>query len=255
MGKVTFVLLGSMLCSLVGVANARDITPTIYDDGLACPGNCDAHVVLHRQDNGSRYASLPSSTRSAPAACVAGQTCRVCFGDADDTCMETMYRGGGPPVGRFDFTPAFYAERCPQPTIPTALKRHCEQLDAAAGRLGYNARINCFEQRAHPSCREVMAAAEAGRQADLPKLTACTAEGQAAFNRRQTKSEDRRANNCAYSEMALGRNSRGVTWRLLLPAACREGSYVGEFGTDCCSSDSRFAAHVHPECSIYFRRQ
>lgn len=245
-------LLACLLClPMAEGAQARDITPTIYDDGLACPGNCDAHVVLNRRDNGTPYASLPSSPRSSPRACVRGQACRICFSDGDDTCMEATYRGNGPPVGRFDFTPTFFAQHCGRAGSPAALSRYCAQLDAR----GYGGRINCFAERDHPSCRGVMAAAEARRREDLPKRAACVAEGQVSFNTRQSRPEDRRAEGCNYSELSLGRNSRGVTWRLLLPGSCREGTYVGEFGTDCCSADARFAAHVHPECSIYFPRQ
>jgi hypothetical protein len=119
----------------------------------------------------------------------------------------------------------------------------------------YGGRVNCFEERDHQSCRAVMAAAEARRQEDLPKRAACIVEGQRSYNRRQSRPEDRRAEGCNYSELSLGRNSRGVTWRLLLPGSCREGTYVGAFGTDCCSADARFAAHVHPECSTYFPRR
>jgi hypothetical protein len=41
-------------------------------------------------------------------------------------------------------------------------------------------------------------------------------------------------------------------WHLLLPAACREGTYVDRFGLDCCSADIRFAASNHPECAAFF---
>jgi hypothetical protein len=135
-------------------ASAREMKPTIYGDGRSCPGNCDAHVVLHPSDNGTRYAFAPSSSRSAPAKCQAGQPCRICFGEPDNTCMTVLYRGAGPERGRFDFTSAFYDANCGRPGIPTALARQYSSMDGAAQSLGYRGSwINCFAPTTRASGR------------------------------------------------------------------------------------------------------
>lgn len=78
----------------------------------------------------------------------------------------------------------------------------------------------------------------------------------AACNRSQAQGRLRRANGCLYSDQRLGGpHSRGERWRMLLPAACRPGTFVGLNGTDCCSADVRLAASLHPECTLYFLRR
>jgi hypothetical protein len=118
-------------------ASARDMRLTIYDDGLSCPGNCDAHVVMSAQDNGTRNAFRPGSSRNAPQRCVPGESCTICFGNADDSCVTVLYRGEGPRPGTFDFTPSFYDASCPRADIPTALRRQCASVDRAVANLGY----------------------------------------------------------------------------------------------------------------------
>jgi hypothetical protein len=59
------------------------------------------HVVLNKANNGTRYAFRPDSSRATPKKCVTSQTCRICFGEADSSCMNALYRGGGPKVGAF----------------------------------------------------------------------------------------------------------------------------------------------------------
>ena len=226
---------------------------TIYDDGLSCPGGCDAHFVANPADNGTRFVSDPSSPRTSPRACVSGRPCRVCFADAAASCMTALYRGGGPTRGTIDATPAFYAANCGRPGIPAALTAQCASLDRAVARSGYDRKVNCLAGAADPRCAPVLATAAAAAAADAPRLASCQRLGEARYNAGQSNPRLRRSNACLYSQMSLGGpNSRGTRWRILLPAACRPGSYVGRDGLDCCSADLRFAASIHPECSGFF---
>src|SRR4051794_25776466 len=150
------ILFSVLLLALAAPAHARDIKLTIYDDGLSCPANCDAHVVLNPSDKGTRFAFRPASSRSAPQACVAGEQCSICFGEADASCMTATYRGGGPAVGRFDFTPAFYDANCSRSDIPTALRAQCASLDRAVISGGYQTRINCFSDPGNAKCVEAV---------------------------------------------------------------------------------------------------
>lgn len=240
---------------LVTAANAASMKLTIYDDGKSCPAGCDAHVVIHTQDNGTRFAFKPSSSRTNPQACIVGQECRICFGEGDSSCMNARYRGGGPPRGTFDFTPAFYSENCARPDIPARLLQQCQALDGAVASLGYDTRIDCFAEPNHVRCDEAVEAAAAAQEADDVQYDRCISMGEAAYNATQSSAATRRSNACAYSEQRLGGpNSSGTRWRILLPGACRSGTFVGRDGLDCCSSDTRFAASVHPECSRFFPR-
>lgn len=228
---------------------------TIYDDGLSCPGGCDAHVVFHPRHNGTATASDPSATRGERT-CTPGRSCRICFAAGDESCMTATYRGGGPPPGTFDFTPAFYAKNCGRSGLPDALSGQCASLGAAVRRLGYDHRVNCLQRTEDPACRPVLAAATAARSADEPEYAGCRLVGEAAYNRAQANPARRRANGCAYTALRTGGpNARGVTWRRLLPAACRPGTFAGRDGLDCCSGDLRFAASAHPECSAFHPRQ
>jgi hypothetical protein len=249
------VLLLALMAGTISGVSARTMRLTIYDDGLSCPGGCDAHVVMHQSDNGTRNAFSPNSTRARPAPCSLNQECRICFDDTDASCMTTRFRGGGPPSGTFDFTPAFYDQHCSRPDVPRALTRQCNALDGSAARSGYTTALSCLASRTDQRCAAVLAAAAAARSADLPKFSRCRELGETRYNAEQTDRRERRSNGCTYSLDRLGGpNRRGVTWKLLKPAACREGTFVGQNGTDCCSADVRFAAHVHPECSRFFLR-
>jgi hypothetical protein len=246
-------LIASVLIVFISTwpVNARSIKLTIYDDGLSCPGNCDAHVVMFPTDNGTRYAFRPGSTRSNPAKCIVGEDCEICFSDADATCMHAKYRGNGPSAGRFDFTPAFYSENCSRSDVPRALRKQCNSLDRAASHLGYAEAINCFDEPDNPKCSSTMANARAAQDADIPKRKRCLDIGQSQYNATQSDPKERRANACNYSDLRLG-GKPGNHWRLLLPAACRTGTFVDKFGLDCCSSNVRFAAANHPECKAFF---
>lgn len=242
-----------LILFFAGTSQARDMQLTIYDDGRSCPGGCDAHVVINRADNGSRYAFSPDSTRQAPRVCRNGEACTICFGESDSSCMTATYRGGGPPPGKFDFTPAFYDGHCARSDVPNALRTQCDALDRAVQRRGYGSRINCFADTGHPACTELLRKAAEAQSADAVKRDECLQLGEANFNARQSDGRQRRSNGCDYSQQRLGGpNSNGVRWRILLPGACRPNTGVGRDGLDCCSANMRFAASVHPECSAYF---
>jgi hypothetical protein len=213
--------------------------------------DCLAHVVMFPADNGSRYAFRPNSTKSNPHKCISGEDCVICFGESDATCMHAKYRGNGPSVGRFDFTPAFYSENCSRSDIPDALRKQCNSLDKAASHLGYADAINCFNAHGDPKCKTIMTSSETAQEVDIPKRKKCTEMGQEKYNAAQSDPRERRANDCNYSDLRLG-GKPGNRWRLLLPAACRPGTFVDKFGLDCCSGDVRFAAANHPECKAFF---
>jgi hypothetical protein len=235
-------------CS-ISCVHARDFTLTIYDDGKACPGNCDAHVVFYQTENGTRYAYLPTSSRTAPKACIKDQPCTICFSDADNSCMTALYRGGGPKPGRFDFTPAFYQQNCPRSDIPDALRSACKEMGSAASSLGYDKRTNCIAKPDDPKCVSLIDAAKKAQKEDGPKRDACIAQGEDTYNAKQTDAKEERALDCNYSKLNLGGGGR---WRKLLPAACRAGTYVDPNGLDCCTADIRFDAVNHPECWSFF---
>jgi hypothetical protein len=248
-----YLLAAVLVLAVCTPANARNMTPTIYDDGMSCPAGCDAHVVINNADNGTRNAFSVDSTRSSPRKCRSGEPCNICFSDAADSCMQAVYRGAGPPAGTFDFTPAFYDTNCGGTGIPQALKQQCEALDRAARNLGYQRATNCFASPAAPACIAIMAEAARQQAEDRPERDKCLSLGESAYNQQQSDPKKRRANACDYTQQKLGGPyAKGVTWRKLMPAACREGTFVGRDGLDCCSTNTRFAASVHPECKRYF---
>lgn len=233
---------------------AEIMRATMYDDGLACPGDCDAHVVFAPRHNGTRNAfRRPLAGRSAPKDCIVGEFCMICFDEPDGSCLSVLYRGSGPPEGTFDFTPAFFDEYCDRPVLPARLATTCRELEIAVIRLGYDRHTNCFDLPSDENCAAILTEADRLKALDVSERLACLAEGEAAYNARQTDRAMQRALDCNYERFASGGpNSAGVTWRRLLPGACREGSFVGRDGLDCCSGNLLAAAALHPECRRYF---
>lgn len=233
---------------------ARSMVATVYDDGKSCPGGCDAHVVFHRIHNGTRNAFDPASDRSAPRRCTVGQPCKICFSEDASSCMLATYRGGGPPVGRFDFTPAFFEENCPKPDLPSALALKCRSAQDAMPSL--ENRVNCVANPTHERCRALMDAAAKRKAADDELYAECQRLGEAAFNRRyRNQPRMQRSLNCSYERFGTGRNSRGITWRRLLDGACRPGTYAGRDGLDCCTGSLYEAALLGRECAHFFVRR
>jgi hypothetical protein len=250
------LILVILIYTINGLAHAHEIDLTIYDDGRSCPGNCDAHVVLNAAENGTAHAFKPGSSPTVPERCKSGELCRICFSHDAASCMTTMYRGGGPPAGKFDFTPAFYDRHCTsEESIPFALRKQCNALEAQVRLRGYDTRINCIADPARLECADRMSEALAMQEADVKEYELCRELGQDTYNRRQGDDSTRRMHSCAYSKLSLGGpNSAGLRWKVLLPGACRRGTFVGRDGLDCCSSNLRFAAGIHPECTPYFPR-
>src|SRR5258705_4506730 len=92
--------------------HATTVRLTMYDDGLSCPANCDAHVVYHPSLDATEFAHAPSTPHAPYSRCSSGSECEVCFEDGHKQCLTVMYRGAGPTRNTFDFTPAFYEEVC-----------------------------------------------------------------------------------------------------------------------------------------------
>jgi len=239
---------------------AATLTMTTYDDGVSCPGGCDAHVVFNNRYNGSRNAFSPAEAGDPLAnrasasqfRCVNGKECVVCFAEASDSCIVTTYRGTGPPLGRVDATPAFMKHWCNKPALPEAVSTECKRLKANAASLA--ARINCFAEPAHDKCRDKMASAAAAKAADAPEFQKCVAMGVRSYNAQQPDSNlDRSLSaDCPYYENQRQTNSSGDSWQKLSPGACREGFFVGPNGTDCCSGDTMQSAVDFLECRWFY---
>ncbi|HEY0173812.1 MAG TPA: hypothetical protein VGB98_22550, partial [Pyrinomonadaceae bacterium] len=95
--------------------------------------------------------------------------------------MTATYRGGGPPLRRFDFTPAFYEENCPTPGLPGPLAAQCRAAERALPAL--RDRVNCVATPGHEKCRVLMGAAARRKAADDLMYEACLRDGEARFNR------------------------------------------------------------------------
>ena len=181
------------------VEPAETMRITMYDDGLACPGNCDAHVVFAPRHNGTRNAFQPPlERRSAPEDCTVHHTCMICLDETDESCFPAVYRGGGPPAGTFDFTPAFFAGRCDLSNLQARLAATCRDLYAAVMRLGFDRRTNCFNSPSDGDCAAILAEAARLKALDDPERLACLVEGEGAYNARQTDRTMQRSLGCNY---------------------------------------------------------
>lgn len=272
MRKTRYGLVGLVAMMLAGCAGSGPTSPapaveapapapaaavamkiTLYDDGLACPGGCDAHVVFHPSHNGTLNAFAPP--RAAPTAlqkCQPGGRCMICF-DADiANCMVATYRGSGPTRGRFDMTPALFEQGCGRPGLPAAFAAECARLSDAALRLGYERRINCVAEPGLPLCSMMIAPRKAAQEQDATEREKCLRLGQSAYNAQQADERLHRTHGCNYFLNQKGRNSAGETWFKLTPGACRPETYVGRDGLDCCSASVFAAAAFHPECRGFF---
>lgn len=237
----------------VTFADALVMKPTIYDDGLACPGGCDAHVVFSSSHNGSLNAFLPPlETRGAPQACKRGEPCMICFGPSNASCILATYRGSGPPKGKFDLTPKFLEATCAKDEIPDVLATYCSSLERKAERSGYNERISCVREPAHAACGVLISEAKLSQELDVVERTLCLEMGESAYNASQTDPANERHHGCDYYKNRREANSSGTTWRRLAPGSCRPGTYVGRDGLDCCDGSVYAASSLHPECKMYF---
>ncbi len=238
---------------LMSIASTAAPKLTIYDDGLSCPNQCDSHVVFHPSLNGTKFAQHPDSTPAKPRGCLRDSDCRICFDDKAKECLVVPYRGNGPSKNTFDLTPAFYSLWCVKSAIPTRLRSQCESLMERSKRLF--GRINCIVNPDHAKCQVMMQAAVKDKQKDTEKYQQCRIEGQATYNASR-HDKDKRAHNCTYSYLSIGGpNSRGVVWKKLLAGACRDNTYVGRDGLDCCSGNIFVDAALHHECEGFYPKQ
>jgi hypothetical protein len=183
--------------------------------------------------NGTKNAHAPNSAPGHFQKCTLNTECRICFDGGGQQCMNVMYRGAGPPANTFDFTPAFYQEHCGQPSTPPLLTAKCNALKTAAGPL--DGRVSCIQNPEHPKCVEIIRVARKAQADDRPLYEKCKQLGEAQFNSGRPIKQQR-AEDCAYEKRGTGGpNTAGVTWRRLLPGACRDNTFVGRDGLDCCS--------------------
>ena len=245
----TFVLFVALLLS-GSLAQAETVRLTIYDDGLSCPANCDAHVVFHKSMNGTEFAHSSQTTSAPFSKCLVGEACRLCLESGGKQCLEVMYRGGGPTLRTFDFTPSFYQKVCASTPAQPLLADKCAQLAKAAA--GLDGRKNCIAQPDTDGCRDLIAGAVAARTADRPEYQKCKTIGETAYNKTKPKVQQR-SNNCAYELNGTGGpNSKGTTWKKLLPGACRDGTLVGRDGLDCCSGLPLADGPLGLECKHFY---
>jgi hypothetical protein len=173
----------------------------------------------------------------------------ICFNGSDKSCIEVLYRGGGPAKDAFDFTPAWYKAHCADSSLPSALLSACRAYDTQVKTISKGK--NCLEDKEDPVCRTILDEAKRVKEADQKEYQLCKQEGEAAYNARQSDLTKKRTLDCAYSYLATGSNGH-MNWRKLLPAACREGAYVGPNGTDCCTADPAQAAVDINECRKFY---
>lgn len=232
------------------VPQALVMMPTVYDDGKACPHDCDAHVVFDASHNGTRNAYDPASVRSDPRKCTIGQKCVICFSEADSSCIQATYRGSGPPKNRFDLTPAFFEENCGRSGLPAPIAAICREAIPQVETL--RTRLNCFQNPTHPRCKDLMERVAGRKAADEVLYAKCKSLTEPVFNR---KYKDRvamqRFDDCQYELLRRGGTPR-KRWHLLLDGACRPGTYVGKDGLDCCSGNLYQTALLDSECKLFF---
>jgi hypothetical protein len=250
---LTFAFLAALWCAGPPPAQAATARLTIYDDGLSCPAGCDAHVVFHPSMNGTEWAHQPKTPQTSGGPyerCVAGTPCRLCLVSGEQQCLEVMYRGGGPTVNTFDFTPRFFQAACATTPAQPELARKCQELaQAAAGLAG---RKNCIAQPDTPGCQALIETALAAQKADRVEYGACQAQGQDAYNLTKAPAQQRSLQ-CAYERHGTGGpNSKGTTWRRLLPGACRDGTFVGRDGLDCCTGVTLADGPFALECRAFY---
>lgn len=255
-GRSGRLLLAIFMCVFEAgfvTAEATTVELTTYDDGLSCPHECDAHVVFHESMNGTQFAHAPKNPAKPYARCVPGNACRLCIESGEKQCLEAIYRGGGPPAGTFDFTPRFYSSVCATSPPQPALAARCTALKHAAASL--DGLRNCIAEPAHVACREMMERATAARVQDRAEYERCRQLGQKHYNLTKPVAQQRSLG-CAYERVGTGGpNSKGVTWRKLLPGACRDGTFVGRDGLDCCSGIPLADGPLARECRPFYLPQ
>ena len=248
--RTILLILFILLATWLQLASATTIKLTIYDDGLSCPGGCDAHVVFDPSLNGTEFAHMPSTPTRPFSKCELGSECRICFVSDEQQCMNVMYRGAGPSKNTFDLTPSFYEKACNAAGIPTILRTKCAEFEVASASL--NERKNCFHENSDEPCKSLIDAARVQQERDSKLYQECKLQGEAKYNAKLPISQ-RRSNDCAYELKGTGGpNSKGATWKRLLPGACRPGTYVGKDGLDCCNGNPFSDGPLGIECHGFY---
>lgn len=246
---IKFVQLTTLAFSFAA-AHADTVRLTVYDDGLSCPAGCDAHVVFHKEMNGTEFAHLPQNTSAPFLKCVAGAGCRLCIESGGKQCLEAMYRGAGPSEMTFDFTPRFYQTACASKPTQPLLAAKCAQLAKAAAKL--EGRKNCISHPKSDGCANLIVQAVAAKTADRVEQLRCKSIGEAAYNKTKAEAQQR-SNGCSYERTGSGGpNSKGTTWKRLLPGACRDETFVGRDGLDCCSGLTIADGMLGLECAHFY---
>jgi hypothetical protein len=233
---------------LISFKSYSSFKVTVYDDGLACPGNCDAHVVFSPDHNGTHHAFLPSSTNKNPKKCIINEMCTICFSNDKKSCLKTIYRGNGPHKNRFDFTPDFFKKVCSDNNLPNPIRAKCVEITRNSEFL--TSKLNCFLNKTSNLCKYIMKKSMNRKALDVPLYKKCKLIGSKEFNKIYSN-EMHRTSDCAYSKQSRSL-SNGNKYKPLLDGACREDEYVGKYGFDCCSKDTMKSAIDITECGIYF---
>ncbi len=206
---------------------ASELNPTCYDDGDCCPGGCDPHFVVHKDENGSARVHAPDSTAENWLPCKNGHACELCLGPNPSHCFVLIYRGGGPGPGRVDFTAAFWEMACAMKNVPEPVARQCGYIENAAKLLG---RISCLKTPAAAGCEELIPSA-ARIAKEREKVRRCLERQRGDWR-------------CYYQ-------GRG---RTLSPGSC-ENAAINRDGWDCCTGDSFHDACVSGCEKFYIEAQ
>ncbi len=245
-----FSLIALLWLTFMNQAAAETVRLTIYDDGLSCPAGCDAHVVFHPMMNGTEFAHSPSNPALPYEKCSVGQKCTLCLESGAKQCLDAVYRGGGPTFKTFDFTPRFYQTACASIPEQPALAKKCDELKSAA--VALTGRKNCIAEPETTGCKDIISEATSAQKTDRVEYQSCKSITEKKYN--ISKSPDKqRSLGCAYEANGTGGpNSKGTIWKRLLPGACRDGTFVGRDGLDCCSGITLADGPLALECSRFY---
>lgn len=208
------------------LAGIADLQATCYDDGDACPGGCDPHVVAHPQTNGSARLHAPGSTAPHWAKCRNGDACEACFGDDPERgCLRVTFRGSGPDPGRADFSASWWANTCQRSDLPATLASECHRIRSGAVQL--EGKRSCLANPAATGCEGVAPTAETVAAARAA-VRACLERNHGSW--------------CCHYKGPNGTLSQG---------SCANGA-VNSSGWDCCNGDPVHDGCV-TGCARYYR--
>jgi hypothetical protein len=227
LGVSTAVAAGTNVTAL-NLEHAGPLRPTCYDDGAACPGSCDAHVVAKKIENGTARLHAPGASAPTWTKCARDAACEVCLDSKPEHCFQVPFRGYGPDPGRADFTATFWSTTCATEPGSPALAAECKRIRSAAAKLA--TRASCLTTPSHPACVGAVPDEAAVREARAAMET-CEQE-----KRRQRTDVD-----CNYQ----GPGGR------LSPGACPKAA-VSKAGWDCCNGDAFHDACV-TACDKYYK--